>query len=227
MKKQVLLSKLQREGYLKTPAIIQAFEKVDRKDFVRENEKEIAYQNSALPIGHEQTISQPLVVAFMLELLQPKKGEKILDVGTGSGWQAALLAELVGTKGKIIAVECVSELAGFARKNILKYKILAKRVEIIQGDGSFGFPAEAPFDRIVAAASAEHVPAAWKKQLKEGGCIVAPVRESIVRLRKTGEKTFEKEVFYGFRFVPLISELSTDKKVDNLSRGRVEYPPSE
>ncbi|MEK7478995.1 MAG: protein-L-isoaspartate(D-aspartate) O-methyltransferase [Patescibacteria group bacterium] len=213
MTKQILLSQLQRDGYLKTSAIIQAFEKVDRKNFVRESEREVAYQNSALPIGHGQTISQPLVVAFMLELLQPKRGEKILDVGVGSGWQAALLADLVGTKGKIIAVERIPELAEQARKNISKYKTLAKRVQIIQGDASRGLEGEAPFDKIIAAASAERIPSAWKEQLREGGTIVAPVGESILRLRKTGEKSFEKSEFHGFRFVPLILGLSTGGSV--------------
>ncbi|MDP3724992.1 MAG: protein-L-isoaspartate(D-aspartate) O-methyltransferase [Nanoarchaeota archaeon] len=212
MNKQTLFSKLKRDGYLKTPNIIQAFERVDRKNFVRETEKEFVYANSALPIGYEQTISQPLVVAFMLELLEPKKGEKILDVGCGSGWQAALLAEIVGTKGRVIAIERIPELAEMAKKNISKYKRLTKRIEIIEGDGSQGFETEAPFDKIIAAASAERIPEAWKAQIKNGGFIVAPIRESIVRLRKTDEKTFEKREFHGFRFVPLVSGLSTGGK---------------
>lgn len=211
MTKSILLSQLERQGYLKTPNIIQAFEKISRENFVRDSEKNLAYENSALPIGHEQTISQPLVVAFMLELLKPKKGEKILDIGAGSGWQSALLAELVERKGKIIAIERIPELADMARKNIAKYKRLIKRIEIIQGDGSQGFEEEAPFDKIIAAASAKQIPEAWKRQIKEGGVIVAPVGESIVRLKKIAEKTFEKKEFFGFRFVPLVPGLSTNE----------------
>ena len=213
MTNQILISQLQHDGYLKTPNILEAFEKVDRKNFVRESERELAYKNSALPIGHGQTISQPLVVAFMLELLQPKKGEKIFDIGAGSGWAAALLAEIIGAKGKVIAMERIPELADMARKNIAKYKRLMRHVEIREGDGAKGCETEAPFDKIIAAASAKQIPVAWKRELKQGGTIVAPIGESIVHLEKTGEKTFKKREFFGFRFVPLITALSTERKI--------------
>lgn len=213
MTKSILLSQLKREGYLKTPSISQAFERIDRKNFVREGERNFAYENSALPIGYGQTISQPLVVAFMLELLEPKRGEKILDVGCGSGWQTALLADIVGTKGKIMAIERIPELVEMAQKNLSKYKRLMGRIEIALQDGSQGFEREAPFDKIIAAASAKQIPNKWKEQIKQGGIIVAPIGESIIRLQKTGEKTFEKKGFYGFRFVPLISNLSTGNHI--------------
>lgn len=204
--RQKLLQSLIRDGYLKTPNIIQAFERIDRKKFVRESEKEYAYMNSALPIGHEQTISQPLVVAFMLELLEPKKGEKILEIGSGSGWQTALLSDIVGNKGKITAIERIPELVEDAKKHLARYPRLKTRFEMLEGDASKGYEPNAPYDKIIAAASADKLPKEWKDQLKIGGIIVAPVRESIIRLEKKGANEFEKKEFYGFVFVPLISK---------------------
>ncbi|MDP2703716.1 MAG: protein-L-isoaspartate(D-aspartate) O-methyltransferase [bacterium] len=206
MTKAKLLQSLIRDGYLKTPSVTQAFERIDRKKFVRESEKEYAYLNSALPIGHEQTISQPLVVAFMLELLEPKKGEKILEIGSGSGWQTALLADIVGTKGKITAIERIPELTQEAKKHLARYPRLKTRFEMLDGDASKGYEPNAPYDKIIAAASTKKLPKEWKDQLKIGGYIVAPVRESIVRLEKKGANEFEKKEFYGFVFVPLISK---------------------
>lgn len=201
-----LLQSLVRDGYLKTQNIIKAFERIDRKNFVRESEKEYAYLNSALPIGYEQTISQPLVVAFMLELLEPKKGEKVLEIGSGSGWQTALLADIVGGKGKITAIERIPELVLDAKKHLARYPRLKQRFEMLEGDASRGYSTNAPYDKIIAAASANKIPNEWKDQLKIGGFIVASVRESIVRLEKKGANEFEKKEFYGFVFVPLISK---------------------
>src|SRR3990167_8942650 len=105
-----LVDELTRGGYLKNPALIEAFREVDRADFVPKEFKEEAYVNAPLPIGDDQTISQPLTVAFMLEHLLPQPGEKILDVGTGSGWQLALLAHVVGERGKVIGIERIEKL---------------------------------------------------------------------------------------------------------------------
>lgn len=206
MTKQKLLQSLIQDGYLKTQNIIKAFERIDRKNFVRESEKEYAYLNSALPIGRGQTISQPLVVAFMLELLEPKKGEKILEIGSGSGWQTALLADIIGNKGKITAIERIPKLVEEAKKHLARYPRLKTRFEMLEGDASKGHQPNAPYDKIIAAASADKLPKEWKDQLKIGGYIVAPIRESIVRLEKKGANEFEKKEFYGFVFVPLISK---------------------
>src|SRR3989338_6252796 len=119
-----LISDLVNRGYLKTPDIINAFREVDRGDFVPGDIKSAAYLNQALPIGRNQTISQPLVVAFMLELLEPAAGEKILDIGLGSGWQAAILAQIVGRNGRIVALERIPELFEFAKKNLAKHKFV-------------------------------------------------------------------------------------------------------
>lgn len=206
MTKQKLLQSLIHDGYLKTQNIIKAFERIDRKNFIRESEKEYAYLNSALPIGEGQTISQPLVVAFMLELLEPKKNEKILEIGSGSGWQTALLSDIIGSKGKITAIERIPELVLDAKKHLARYPRLKTRFEMLEGDASKGYQPNAPYDKIIAAASADKLPKEWKDQLKIGGYIVAPVRESIVRLEKKGVNEFEKKEFYGFVFVPLISK---------------------
>src|SRR3989338_8071025 len=110
MTKEVLIDDLIGGGYLKTPLIIEAFKKIDRADFVSENLRDEAYENYPLPIGFDQTISQPLTVAFMLELLQPQPGEKILDIGSGSGWTTTLLAFCVGKEGRGFGLERIPEL---------------------------------------------------------------------------------------------------------------------
>src|SRR3972149_2720436 len=121
-----LIKELMEEGILKTPSIIDAFEKVDRKDFVPEELKDRAYLNTPLPIGYGQTISQPLTVAFMLELLQPEKGNKILEIGSGSGWQTALLAYIVSGERKVFAAELIPELMAFGRQNVATYGFIKK-----------------------------------------------------------------------------------------------------
>src|SRR3989338_629070 len=201
-----LIKELMEEGILKTPSIIDAFEKVDRKDFVLEELKDKAYLNTPLPIGYGQTISQPLTVAFMLELLQPEKGNKILEIGSGSGWQTALLAHVVSVGGKIFAAELIPELMAFGRKNVAKYGFIKnKTVEFHSLNATKGMPEEAPFDRIISAASGMELPAAWKEQLKVGGRIVAPVKDAIHLLVKKSETEFEESIYPGFAFVPLIS----------------------
>jgi len=202
-----LIDSLVREGWLKTPRIIEAFEKIKRIDFLTENLKNLSELNEALPIGHNQTISQPLVVAFMLELLEAREGEKILDVGSGSGWTSALLAQIVGKKGKVIGMEIVPELAEFGRKNIEKYNFIKKGiVKIICGDGSKGYQKEAPFDKILVSAEAKKCYQAWKEQLKIGGKIVVPISSSIWLFVKKSEENFKEKEYPGFVFVPLIEK---------------------
>lgn len=200
-----LVKELISSGYLKTPRLIEAFGKIDRKDFVPEEIKDEAYINSALPIGHGQTISQPLTVAFMLELLQPEEGNKILEVGSGSGWQTALMASAVGDNGKIFAVELIPELCDFGKKNVLKYDFLKKGVvKFFCFNAAKGLPDEAPFDRIISAAAAEEIPPAWKEQLKIGGRMVLPVKDAVRLLIKKSEDGFEERIFPGFAFVPFV-----------------------
>ncbi|MEK7555354.1 MAG: protein-L-isoaspartate(D-aspartate) O-methyltransferase [Patescibacteria group bacterium] len=214
-----LINSLIEDGYLKTPEIIEAFKQIDRADFVPEEYKADAYVNAPLPIGFNQTISQPLVVAFMLELLEPKAGEKILDVGAGSGWKTALLAKIAGNPptggGKVIGIERIPELKEMAEKNISKCGFLQeKTVEVILGDGSNGYVEEAPYDKIIAGAAAQtEIPNVWKEQLKIGGRIVAPVGNSIVVIDKINKDEYEQKEHFGFSFVPLIKgEAALDKK---------------
>lgn len=217
-----LINSLIEDGYLKTPAIIEAFKKIDRVDFVPEEYKNEAYINAPLPIGFGQTISQPLTVAFMLELLQPKEGERILDVGAGSGWVSCLLGYIVDNllaggetrqgrpsgESKVIGIERIPELKEMAVRNISKYNYIEKGIiEIILGDGAKGCKKEAPYDKIIAGAAAEvDIPEEWKKQLKIGGRIVAPIGHNIAVIDKISKNEYSKREYFGFSFVPLITE---------------------
>ena len=202
-----LIDNLIKEGWLKTPQIIEAFRKIKRADFMLENMKDSAEVDEAMLIGQGQTISQPKVVAFMLELLEPKAGEKILDVGSGSGWTSALLSEIVGDKGRVVSLELIPELKEFGEKNAAKYGFVEKgTAQFICCDGSKGYEEESPFDKILASAAARRVPEAWKKQLKVGGRIVAPINSSIFLFVKKSENEMEEKEYPGFIFVPLIEE---------------------
>jgi len=201
-----LIDSLVKDGWLKTPRIIDAFRKIKRADFMTDDIKNLAELNEPLPIGHGQTISQPLTVAFMLEQLQPEAGDNILDIGSGSGWTSALLAQIVGSDGKVTAIEIIPELKEFGQKNVAKYNFIKKGIaQFICADGSKGYKKQASFDRILASAAGGEVPPAWKEQLKVGGRIVAPVGNSIWTITKKSEKEFEKTEYPGFAFVPLVT----------------------
>lgn len=202
-----LVNSLIKEGWLKTPRIIEAFLKIKREDFLPKDIKDLAEVNEALPIGFGQTISQPLVVAFMLELLQPREGEKILDIGSGSGWTSALLGEIVGKKGKVIAIEIIPELKEFGEKNVAKYNFIEKGiVQFVCADGSKGWEKESPFDKILVSAEAKTLYLAWREQLKIGGRIVVPIENSIWLFEKKSENNFESKEYPGFVFVPLVEK---------------------
>lgn len=200
-----LINKLLQSNYLKTLRIIKAFEKIDRADFVPEELQGEAYENYPLPIGRGQTISQPATVAFMLERLQPQEGDRVLDVGSGSGWQTAMLAEIVGSKGQVIGIEIKDELVELGQKNVAKYNY--PNLKIIKGNGWQGLPKEAPFDRIIVAAAAVSIPDALKEQLKVGGRLVIPVGhglQDIIVVDRVDKDHFNEQYFPGFVFVPLI-----------------------
>ena len=189
---------------LRSPKIIKAFEKVNRKDFVRSEYVGRAYDDIPLPIGYNQTISQPTTVAFMLELLELKEGLKVLDVGSGSGWTTALLANIVGKKGEVVGVELIPELVNFGRENIGKY-CNGSNVNIFPAEGTIGYPLKSPYDRILVSASADEIPLELIKQLKVSGVLVIPVKNSIYKLiRKSNDiSDVSKEEYPGFVFVPL------------------------
>ena len=215
MTKEILIKELIKDGYLKTPILVETFQKIDRKDFVPAELQDEAYGNYPLSIGFGQTISQPLTVAFMLELLGPKPGENILEIGAGSGWQTTILAYVVSrkiedgrqNKGKVTAMERIRELKEMAVKNAAKYDFTREGyVEIILGDGSKGYPGNAPYDKIIAAAASLDIPPAWRDELKIGGKIVAPVSQSVVVVSKTSANDFKRQEYFGFSFVPLVSD---------------------
>jgi len=205
-----LINSLIQRGYLKTPEIIRAFKKMDRKDFLLPEYKSETETDEALPIGHGQTISQPATVAFMFELLQPKAGDKILDIGSGSGWTTVLLAEIVGNQGKIYGIERIFEIKNFGEQNVSKYDFIKTgRVEIIHGDGYTGLPECAPFDKILVSAAALEAPPKLLAQLKIGGKMVIPIgkqyeSQEIVLYTKISKNKFKIEHFPGFIFVPLL-----------------------
>lgn len=201
-----LVDSLISKGYLKTPSIIEAFRKIKRIDFLPEHLQSLSEIDEALPIGEGQTISQPAVVAFMLELLSPETGEKILDVGSGSGWTTTLLAQITGDKGKVFGVELIPSLAELGEGNIKKYNFIEKGiVKIVCKDGSKGIKEEAPFDKILVSAAAEDVPPSLKEQIKVGGKLVMPISTSIWLFEKGNDNTVQRKEYPGFVFVPLVN----------------------
>jgi len=209
MNNKKLVEKLKTGGVLKTLNYINAFLQIDRVHFVPPELKEEAYEDMPLPIGQGQTISQPWTVAFMIELLSPQKGQKILDIGAGSGWQTTLLAHIVGAQGKVIAIERIPELCEFGKNNVSKFNFIQSgRIEFICADGSKGAPSSLRppegFDRIILAASAFRIPQALIEQLGNGGMLVGVEGGNVVRISKDKKGVLKRENFYGFSFVPLI-----------------------
>ncbi|MBI4090217.1 MAG: protein-L-isoaspartate(D-aspartate) O-methyltransferase [Candidatus Kerfeldbacteria bacterium] len=204
---KALIEQLKEQGLLKTPAIIRAFEVVDRVGFVKPEFVTDAGLNEPLPIGFGQTISQPLTVAFMLELLQPQPGQRVLDVGSGSAWTTALLAELVGPSGKVYAIERIPQLKTFGQENLKRAGY--QNVEFFSGDGARGLSEFAPFDRIQVAAAAREVPPALLAQLAVDGRLVIPLGEyvqDVTVIEKRARGQYREQRFPGFQFVPLITD---------------------
>ncbi|MDH3729212.1 MAG: protein-L-isoaspartate(D-aspartate) O-methyltransferase [Myxococcales bacterium] len=186
---------------VRDPRVLDAMRKVPRHLFVPESERRYAYEDRPLPIGHRQTISQPYIVALMTELAAVKPGDRVLEVGTGSGYQAAVLAEM-GVR--VFSIEIVEPLAKRAKKTLdaLGY---GKRVEVRHGDGYAGWPAHAPFDAIVVTAAPPKIPEPLKQQLKVGGHLVIPVGDYFQRLKVVTrtKKGFRERSVAPVRFVPM------------------------
>ncbi|MFH1509705.1 MAG: protein-L-isoaspartate O-methyltransferase [Candidatus Nealsonbacteria bacterium] len=199
-----LIENLISEKWLKSSRIIKAFRKIKREDFLPEDLKDSSELDIALPIGFNQTISQPQVVALMLELLDAQEGNNVLDIGSGSGWTSSLLTELVGENGAVTAVEIIPELKELGEKNASRYNF--KNVEFILADESKRYEKKAPFDRILISAVAEKVQDYWLEQLKEGGNLVFPMDSSIWKYSKIVQGRFKKQEYPGYVFVPLMEK---------------------
>lgn len=201
-RQQMVERQLQARG-IAEPNVLRAMARVPRHRFVAPALESQAYSDRALPIEEAQTISQPYIVALMTELLELKGGEKVLEVGTGSGYQAAVLAEIVKD---VYTIEILSGLAASAATRLRQLGYTGVRVRV--GDGYLGWPEEAPFDAIVVTAGATHIPQPLIAQLVEGGRLVIPVgpsseRQELILGRKTGGR-FVTRVVASVRFVPLV-----------------------
>ena len=202
MDKKRLIEKLREKGIKKE--ILEAIEKIDRGDFVLEKNLDEAYEDHPLSIGYGQTISQPYTVAFMLQELELKKGDKVLEIGTGSGWNAALISDIIGGEGKVYTVEIVDELAEKAKEKLKNYK----NIIVFNGDASGGLVEYAPYDKIILTAAPLKIAEEFKEQLTDNGILLAPVGEytqKLIKLIRNGNKFTEIERG-DFIFVPLVSK---------------------
>lgn len=201
--REKLVHQLRRKG-IENKAVLAAIETVKRHAFVPVGLAQQAYLDKALPIAKDQTISQPYTVAYQTELLKIKKGDRVLEIGTGSGYQCAILCEL---GADVYSIERHEDLHRQAKKILsdLGYKPVLK-----SGDGTLGWPTHAPFDGIVVTAGGPEIPTSLREQLAIGGRLVIPIggeaEQRMVRITRLAENEYEEEAFDEFRFVPLIGE---------------------
>ncbi|MBC35584.1 MAG: protein-L-isoaspartate O-methyltransferase [Bacteroidetes bacterium] len=202
-----LVSTVKQKG-IKDEAILNAIESIPRHFFMDSSFLEFAYQDKAFPIGSGQTISQPYTVAFQTELLEVKKGDKILEVGTGSGYQACVLVKL---GAKVFTIERQRKLYQKTKEFLPK---IGYRPKMFYGDGYKGLPTFAPFDKVIITAGAPYVPQDLLDQMNIGGIMVIPEGEGEVqtmkRITKIGESEYKTEEFGSFKFVPLLQNKAND-----------------
>ncbi|MEM2174294.1 MAG: protein-L-isoaspartate O-methyltransferase [Candidatus Micrarchaeia archaeon] len=200
-----MITKILSEGYA-NEEVANAMKKVKREYFVPKEYLPYAYHDTPLPIGYGQTISAPSIVALMTTILDVRKGMKVLEIGSGSGYQAAILAEIVGEDGFVFTIERIPELAKICEEKIRKLGY--KNVKVIVGDGSLGYEPESPFDRIIITAAIPEIPEVLIKQLKENGKLVAPVGsfyfQNLILLEKN--KEIKQTSVLPVMFVPLIGK---------------------
>jgi len=200
---------LKRRGIAET-RILDAFREVPREAFVSEEHAHLAYGDHPLPIEAGQTISQPYIVALMIEAAAIKPGDSVLEVGAGSGYAAAVVSRIAD---KVVAIERQHDLVRVATERL--QRLGYDNVEIIEGDGTRGCPDHAPFDAVLAAASGSHVPPALVAQLAPGGCLVMPIGDpggvqELIKVTKQEDGILRQENLGGVRFVPLIGEEGWD-----------------
>jgi len=202
-KSEMIESQLKGRG-ITDPKVLEAMTKIDRTLFVPPNMIDQAYKDGPLPIGEGQTISQPYIVGYMAQTLDLKGTDKVLEVGSGCGYNAAIMAQIAS---HVYSVEIHKWLADFAKSNLLKADV--KNVTVNHGDGYEGWQEYAPFDVVILTAAPEEIPAPLKQQLKIGGKLLAPVGKIIQKLfliTRTGENEFEKEELLSVKFVPMTGQ---------------------
>lgn len=195
MNKKQLLESLKKQKFQEK--IIEAFKKIKREEFIPEHLENLAYEDIALLLEEGATISQPYTIAFMLNLLELRECQKVLEIGSGSGYVLALISKII-KKGEIYGIEIIKSLAEKSKNLLFK----DKKITVLDRDGSNGLLEAAPFDRILISASSNNIPYHLIDQLKYEGIIVAPVKNSIFQIKKHGDKITTKE-YEGFVFVPL------------------------
>ena len=208
---------------IRTPIVLEAFRLVPREDFLPEDLAEFAYDDAPLPIGEGQTISQPYIVAFMVEALELREGDRVLEIGTGSGYAAAILGCIAR---EVYTVERIESLAVTARERL--ERLGYANVHVLCEDGSLGWPAHAPYDAIVVAAGGPRVPPALRSQLRIGGRLVMPVgpdssNQKLLRVTCEGESDFREEALTNVRFVPLIGEQAWNEQESHMIRAAREH----
>ncbi|MFH0816858.1 MAG: protein-L-isoaspartate O-methyltransferase [Methanobacteriota archaeon] len=202
-----MVARLESNGHVRSERVRDAMLKVERHLFLPENAVSEAYRDTPLPIGNGQTISAPHMVAMMAELLAPEPGQKVLEVGGGTGYHAAVMAELVGMDGLVVTIERIHELAVICRENLAKAGY--PDVMVIEGDGALGHLERAPYDCMLVACAARKIPEALTAQLAEGGRLAIPLgggryQELMLATKKAGRLAMENHG--GVAFVPLISD---------------------
>ncbi|HOC78384.1 MAG TPA: protein-L-isoaspartate(D-aspartate) O-methyltransferase [Methanofastidiosum sp.] len=205
--REKLINALERYGYIKSDIVKKAFLKVDRSNFIPDDKKNDAYRDTPLSIGWGQTISAPSMIAIMLEVSELTKGVKVLEIGTGSGYNAALIAEICGDEN-VVTIERIPEVYSFGLTNLRR---AGYKVKVVLGDGTKGHEEDSPYDRIIVTAAAPNILDSWKNQITDEGMIIAPVGaerhyQELLVLKKEKDGRFKTIKHGGCVFVPLVGE---------------------
>ncbi len=204
--REIMIEQQIKARGIKDPQVLNAIKSVERHEFVPKDQQHSAYADSPLPIGHGQTISQPYIVAYMTEQLNLEADEKVLEIGTGSGYQAAVLAHIVSD---VYTIEIVKPLCDQAKKRLKRLEY--DNVHVMCGDGYKGWPKHAPFDAVILTAAAKTIPQPLIDQLAVGGRLIAPVGDlwqELILLKRISTDKVEKQKLIPVRFVPLTGDHS-------------------